>query len=85
MQNVAVVGGMVAGVSGPGAVKKCGVVAFGAGSVAEQVGDLVDLLDFDALRRRERVGVGVLREQDGLLHEVGPDGRGSVCAFDLDV
>ena len=33
----------------------------------------------------EGFDVGVLGELDGALHELGPDGRGGVGAFDLDV
>ena len=39
----------------------------------------------DAFGGGEGFHVGVLRKLDGALHELGPDGRGGVGAFDLDV
>src|ERR1019366_4973695 len=79
------VGWVVAGVCGCGAAEEGGGIGVGAGGVAEQVGGLVDTDDFNAFGRREIVSVRVLRKQDGLLHELSPDGCGGVCAFDFDV
>ena len=83
LEEVAVVGGVVAGVGGGGAVEEGGVVVVGAGGVGEQVGGLVEVDHLDAVGRGEVLGVGVLRELDGLLHEVGPDGRGGVAPSSL--
>jgi len=74
---------MVARDNRRGAIEKRRVVAVRAGFVAQQVAHLVDLHNLDAIRRRELVGVGVLRQQHGLLHELRPDGCGGICAFNL--
>ena len=71
---------------GCGAVEEGGGEAVaGAGVVGEQVGGAVDADDVDAVGRGEGLHVGVLRELDGAVHELGPDGRGGDGAGELDV
>ena len=79
------IGRVIAGVGWSGAVQEGDVYAIGAGFVAEEVGRLIDLDHVDALGRGEVVGVGVLRKENCLFHELGPDGRGGVGAFDFDI
>lgn len=77
---------LAAGVDGRGAVEEANVEAVaGAGGVDKETGGLIDLGDGDALGRAEGLDVGVLGKLDCALHELGPDGRGGVGAFDLDV
>ena len=79
-------GHLAAGVLGSGAVEEGGVEGVvGAGGVGEEVGGPVDADGGDAFRCGEGFDVGVLGKLDGALHELGPDGRGGVGAFDLDV
>src|ERR1035437_1769435 len=85
LQQVAVFGGVVAGFRGRGSGQEGRIETLWACGVAEQIADLVDGDNIHALGRGELVGVGVLRQLNGLLHELGPDGRGGVSAFDVHV
>jgi hypothetical protein len=73
---------LTAGVGGCGAVEEGGVEdVAGAAGVGEQVGGFVDARGGDASRWHEGFDVGVLRKQDGALHELSPDGLCGVGAF----
>ena len=83
--GLAGVGHAGAGSGRNGSVKEGGDVVVGAGFVRGQVGDLVDAYVGDAVRFGELVDIGVLRELDGALHELGPDGGGGEGSLELDV
>src|ERR1035437_6335859 len=85
LQQVAVLGGGVAGFRGRGASQECSIEALWAGGVAEQEAGLVDAHDGHALWRDELVGVGVLRQLDSSDDGLCPEGRGGVGALDLHV
>jgi hypothetical protein len=77
---------LAAGVDGRSAIEERGVdVVVGTRGIGEEVRGLVDAGGGDALRRGEGLDVGILREQDRALHELGPYGSRGVSAFDLDV
>ena len=54
----------------------------GAGGVDQEVGGLVDAGAGDAFGCGERFDVGVLREQNGPLHELGPEGSGGISPLE---
>ena len=73
---------LAAGVDGRGAVEEGSVEdVVGAGGVGQQAGGFVDAGGGDAFGCDEGFDVGVLGEQDGALHELGPDGSGGVGAL----
>src|ERR1700683_690008 len=76
---------VVAAFGGGGAVKEGCRVVVRTGAIGQQVGCLVDGYKLHTLRRREFVGVGVLRHQHSLFHERRPDWRSGVCALQLHV
>ena len=66
-----------------GAVEECdGEAVAGAGVVDGQVGGFIDAQDLHAVGGGEGLHVRVLRQRDGALHELGPDGRGGVGALE---
>jgi hypothetical protein len=73
---------LAAGVDGRGAVEEGDVEAIAwAGGVDQKTGWSVDVSGGDAFGRDEGFDVGVLRELDRALHELGPDGSGRVRAL----
>ena len=78
-------GGIAAGVEWLRPIKeRCHVIA-GARSVGLQVGHLVQLHLEHAFRWKKLVGVGILRQLDRPLHEVGPDGSRRESAHQFHV
>src|SRR5580704_11976556 len=73
LQYVAMIGGMVACIGWRSAVEERRCVDVGASGVGQQVAHLVEGNHLHALGRRELIGIGVLRQKDGILHEFGPD------------
>ena len=63
LEEVAMIGRMAAGVGGRGAVKESGGVSLGTGAVGKQIGDLVELDQLHSARRREFLGIGILRQR----------------------
>jgi len=85
LQDVAVIGGMVACVGWSCAVKKGRTVIVRTGRVGKQVRRFVECQNLHAVWWCEFVGVGVLRQLDRRLHKCGPDGCGCVGAFHFDI
>jgi len=73
---------VVTSIGGRGAVEEGRGVIFGAGAVGQQVGRFIESNDFHAAGRHEFVGVRVLRQLDGLLHERCPNRCGGACTLD---
>ena len=73
LEDIAVVGA-AAGVGGRGAVEEGRAVVVGAGASVSRLVVLSRSTSLDAIRRGEGLGVGVLRQLHGFLHELGPDG-----------
>ena len=70
---------LAAGIGGCRAVQECNVEDFtGACGVGKKAGGFVDAGGGDTFRRGEWFDVGVLRELDGALHELGPERSGRI-------
>src|SRR5579884_4222842 len=78
--------GVIAGIGRLCSVeKRRGVSVIRTGGIGEQVRAFIQSHERDARRDSEFRNIRVLRQRDGALHEIGPDGSRGLHSLELDV